>query len=178
MRILNNLIIAGLLLVIVLTFIDCERVQSANNLGVSAVVEPSAVNKRTPSDVENKISQENVLKMKLKVGERTFTAKLYDNETSRALLAQLPMSINMTELHGQEKYYNLPEDLPANGTEAPSIIHEGDIMRWSTNCLVLFYTTYENSHSGYAKIGYIEDIDGLKEAVGTGNVQVTFMQDI
>lgn len=70
----------------------------------------------------------------------------------------------------------MPENLPAQETEAPSTIRAGKIMRWSTNCLVLFYTTYSNSYSGYVKIGYIEDVDGLKEAVGKGNVQVTFME--
>ena len=47
-------------------------------------------------------------------------------------------------------------------------------MCWSSNTLVLFYNTYSNSHGGYVKLGYIEDISGLKEALGKANVQVTF----
>lgn len=176
MRILKKSFIVSLLLVFGLTFTACGMEKSADRSEILPKAETSAVTENSSSDGENKISKENVLKMRVKVGDRIFTAKLYDNETSQALLARLPMTVNMTELHGQEKYYNLPENLPAKAIEAPEIIHAGEIMRWSTNCLVLFYTTYNNSYSGYVKIGYIEDVDGLKEAVGKGNVQVTFME--
>ena len=172
MRRLKNLFGVGLFLFFCLMLTACSAAKSAassENIPVASTVKVSSIE-------ENKPSKEKELKMKVKVGDQVFTAKLYDNETSQALLERLPMTVNMTELNEKEKYYNLPENLPAKGTEAPEIIHEGEIMRWSTNCLVLFYTTYSNSYSGYVKIGYIEDIDGLKEAVGKGDVQVTFME--
>lgn len=47
---------------------------------------------------------------------------------------------------------------------------------WSSNYLVPFYTTCSNSYSGYVRIDYIADVDGLKESVGKGDVQVTFIR--
>jgi hypothetical protein len=84
------------------------------------------------------------------------------------------MTVNMSELNGKEKYYHLLEKLPVRTTETPATIHAGEIMCWSSNSLVLFYNTYANSYGGYVKLGFIEDISGLKEALGQGNVQVTF----
>lgn len=112
--------------------------------------------------------------MKIVVGNKTFTAKMYDNETTRAFIAQMPMTVNMSELNGKEKYYHFPNDLPVGSTDWPVTIHAGEIMIWSSNSLVLFYNTFSNSYGGYVKLGYIEDISGLTSALGSGNVQITF----
>jgi hypothetical protein len=112
--------------------------------------------------------------MNVTVGAKTFAAQMLDNETTRALLARLPMTVNMSELNGKEKYYVLPNDLPAETTETPATIYAGEIMRWSTNTLVLFYSTFANSYSGYVRLGRIEDIAGLVTALGSGSVLVTF----
>ncbi|WP_051251502.1 cyclophilin-like fold protein [Paenibacillus harenae] len=116
---------------------------------------------------------EGMITMDITVGNTTFTAKMDDNETTEALIAQLPMTVNMSELNGLEKFYDLPSDLPAESTERPASIHAGEIMIWSSNTLVLFYNTFSNSNE-YVKVGYIEDISGLASALGTGSVQVTF----
>jgi len=127
-------------------------------------------NRKKNDDVE----VEKMISAKITVGNKVFTAKLYDKETTQALLSKLPMTVNMTELNGREKYYHLPENLPAQSTETPATINAGEIMCWSSNSLVLFYNTYSNSYGGYVKLGYIEDTSGLKEALGKENVQVTF----
>jgi hypothetical protein len=110
----------------------------------------------------------------IKVGNSTFPAKLYDNPTASALLAQFPLKLNMSELNGREKFYNLPGKLPAEQTETPATIQAGEIMLWSSNCLVLFYSTFPNSYGGYVKLGYVEDITGLAAALGSASAQVTF----
>ena len=65
-----------------------------------------------------------------------FSAKLYDNEATRALLRQFPMTLNMSELNGNEKYYHLAENLPSGSTERPLSMKAGDLMCWSGNSLV------------------------------------------
>ncbi|WP_054940638.1 cyclophilin-like fold protein [Paenibacillus ihuae] len=64
-----------------------------------------------------------MINMTIIVGKAAFKAKMYDNETTRALITQLPMTVNMSELNGQEKYY--PEDISgfaaALGPEAVQI---------------------------------------------------------
>ena len=120
------------------------------------------------------VEGQKVISGKITVGNKVFNGKLYDNETTQALVLKLPMTINMAELNGKEKYYHLSENLPAQGAETPATINAGEIMCWSSNSLVLFYNTYSNSYGGYVKLGYIEDVSGLKEALGKENVQVTF----
>jgi hypothetical protein len=126
--------------------------------------------------IENtkKSEVEKMKTMKIMVGSNVFTVKLYDNKTTRALLSQLPMTVDMTELNGREKYYHLSKDLPVESSERPETIHAGEIMCWSSNSLVLFYNTFSNSYSGYVRIGYIEDVSDLASSLGKGNVQVTF----
>nr|QGT51201.1 hypothetical protein Firmicute1046_2770 [uncultured Firmicutes bacterium] len=110
-------------------------------------------------------------KIVLTVNDKTFTATLEKNETAAALKTLLPMAFDMSELNGNEKYYYMPQNLPSNA-ERVSTIHEGDIMLYGSNCLVIFYETFNTSYS-YTKIGHIDDTSGLKAAVGSGSVTVT-----
>ena len=111
-------------------------------------------------------------KMKISIGSNTFTATLYENETTKALKAMLPITLNMSELNGNEKYFHLSTDLPTNTTN-PEIIHEGDLMLWGTNSLVLFYKTFSTSYK-YTKIGHIDNALGLASVVSSGSVAIVF----
>lgn len=108
----------------------------------------------------------------IKVGGHRFQARLYDNETAQALMERLPMTLNMEELHGNEKYYYFDEDLPTN-SESINRIQTGDIMLFGSDCLVLFYDDFSNSYS-YTRIGHIEDEEAFADALGDGTVEVFF----
>ena len=110
--------------------------------------------------------------VEITVNGYTFTAVLYDNETAKAFKSMLPMTITMNELNRNEKYYYLDSSLPTDSTR-PGTIKEGDLMLYGSSCLVLFYETFQSSYS-YTKIGYIDDTSGLKNALGSGNVTVTY----
>lgn len=108
----------------------------------------------------------------ISVGGQDFSATLEDNETARAFLALLPMTVTMTEMNGNEKYYNLPQGLPTD-TFRPGTIQTGDLLLWGSNTVVLFYETFSSGYS-YTRLGRIGDAEGLASAVGSGNVSVTF----
>jgi hypothetical protein len=108
----------------------------------------------------------------LQIGSKTSTVKLFDSASSRALLAMLPMTLTMSELNGNEKYYQMPNRLPTDSQDLRTI-KTGDLMLYGSDTLVLFYQSFNTSYS-YTRLGYIEDVSGLANALGSGSVQVTF----
>lgn len=111
-------------------------------------------------------------KIKIKVGSQTFTATLLDNNSAKAFKEMLPLTLNMTELNNNEKYYDLPNSLPTNSVN-PGTIKNGDLMLYGSKTLVLFYKTFSTSYS-YTKLGAVDDVTGLTAALGSANVTVTF----
>lgn len=108
----------------------------------------------------------------ISVGGQQFKAILYDNETAQEFMKRLPMTLNMEELHGNEKYYYLEEGLPTN-VENIGRIQTGDIMLFGSDCLVLFYDDFSTSYS-YTRIGHIEDEGVLADVLGNGSVEMVF----
>jgi len=111
-------------------------------------------------------------KIKITVNSKTFTATLLDNNSAKAFKKMLPMTINMIDLNGNEKYYDLLNSIPTDASN-PGIINNGDLMLYGSKTLVLFYKTFSTSYS-YTKLGKIDDITGLASALGSGNVTITF----
>lgn len=118
---------------------------------------------------------EETMKLHIKIGNETFTANLYDNAAARELIEKLPMTLDMSELNGNEKYFYMESPLTTE-TEKVGTIHTGDIMLYGADCLVLFYDSFSSPYS-YTRLGYIEDTGKLSEALGDGNVSVTFYME-
>ena len=110
--------------------------------------------------------------LKITIGNVSFSITLEDNATTRAFKTQLPMTVNMSELNGNEKYFNLSNGLPTASTN-PGTIHTGDFMLFGSTTVVVFYKTFSTSYS-YTRLGRIENPSGLADALGSGNVQVKF----
>jgi hypothetical protein len=111
-------------------------------------------------------------KIRIKIGEKIFTATLADNPTATAFKALLPLTIKMNELNNNEKYADLSRSLPINPS-VPAGIQSGDLMMYGSRTLVLFYKGFSTSYS-YTKIGKIDDLTGLVAALGSGDINVTY----
>jgi hypothetical protein len=118
------------------------------------------------------ISNTDSMKLKIIVGGNLFTAMIFNNATTAAFKTKLPLTINMTDLNGNEKYSDLPYDLPKNASN-PGTIQQGDLMLYGSNTLVLFYKTFSTTYK-YSPIGRINDPLRLAEALGSDNVKVMF----
>ena len=122
---------------------------------------------------DNNQQEESAMVIKITVGGKVFSADIEANETGRAFLAKLPLTLDMSELNGNEKYcygVSLPRADKYFGT-----IAAGDLMLYSGNCIVLFY----GSAGGYSytRIGQLQSVEGLSAALGSGSVKVTFSKE-
>ena len=55
----------------------------------------------------------NESRMWITVGERRFAVTLADTDAGRAFAARLPLTLDMSDLNGNEKKFDLPTALPA-----------------------------------------------------------------
>ena len=118
------------------------------------------------------ITHADTMKLKIIVGTNVFPATLYNNATVTAFKVKLPMSINMVELNGNEKYFDLAGKLPVSSSN-PTMVQSGDLMLYGSNTLVLFYKTFSTSYS-YTPLGRVDNPADLSAALGIGNVTVSF----
>lgn len=114
--------------------------------------------------------EQNMYHVQLLVGEQSFTASLYNTSTVKNLIERLPLSLEMGELHGNEKYYYFSDSFPTdaqNGTQ----INTGDLKLYGNDCLVLFYKDFQTSYA-YTSLGQVDNVQGLAQALGNGKVEV------
>ena len=158
-----RMLVAGMMTA--LMFCGCdERNQIQKTNGIGTVKAEFKVREGNSNMVASNV--------KMNIGTREFTIHLEDTETARELAKRLPLSLEMTELNGNEKYANLSSPLPTS-VEKVGIIETGDVMLWGDDCLVVFYKSFSTSYS-YIRIGHITEVDGLAKAVGKGNVTIDF----
>lgn len=110
--------------------------------------------------------------VRLTVGDRAFAVELADTPAARDFATRLPLSLAFDELNGNEKFTYLDAPLPTQPSN-PGTIHQGDVMLFGDNCLVVFYDTFSTNHQ-YTRIGRIADADGLAAAVGKSQAEMTF----
>ena len=158
----------GVLLVLslLLVFFSCS--------GCGSAVEPPVSSVSQSSETLSDSSQEETETMlKIQIGDNSFTASLANNTTVDAfkeLLADGPLTLNMSDYAGMEKGVDLGVTLPQNNRQMNTVA--GDIILYQGRTFVIYYDT--NSWS-LTPIGKIQntDADTLRKALGTGDVTVT-----
>jgi hypothetical protein len=106
------------------------------------------------------------------VGERRLAVTLADTDAARAFAARLPLTLDMSDLNGNEKKFDLPKELPAKPSR-PGTIRNGDLMLYGASTVVLFYLTFDSPYS-YTRLGQVDDPSGLAQALGQRSVRVRF----
>ncbi|MES2716081.1 MAG: cyclophilin-like fold protein [Pseudomonadota bacterium] len=111
-------------------------------------------------------------RMWMTIGTRRFAVTLEDNPTERAFMQLLPMTLDMPDLNSNEKHVRLPRSLPTQA-ERPGTLRAGDVMLYGSSTLVVFYETFDSSHSN-TRIGRMADSAGLARALGPGSARIAF----
>lgn len=114
-------------------------------------------------------TEKNLQNIEITVNGKTFSATLNDNEAARAFAAMLPLTLEMSDYSGFEKVGSLGTSLPTNNSQTTT--QSGDIVLYNGNQIVIFYGS--NSWS-YTRLGKVDDLSGWKDALGSGDVTVTF----
>lgn len=125
-------------------------------------------------DAENESveEEESEMRMRVQVNGSTFYAVLEENEAVRTLVELMenaPVTVAMRDYAGFEKVGPLGQSLPAGNSQTTT--QAGDIVLYNGDQIVIFYGS--NSWS-YTRLGRIEDLTGWEEALGGGDVTVTF----
>ncbi|WHU90510.1 cyclophilin-like fold protein [Pantoea agglomerans] len=112
------------------------------------------------------------MKIIMTINHQSYEIALADNATAKAFVQQLPLTMTMEELNGNEKFADLPAALNSD-PHKPGTIQQGDVMLYGNKTLVLFYETFQTSYS-YTPIGKVLSTDNLKKRVGEGGIDVRF----
>ncbi len=115
---------------------------------------------------------DNMQNIIITIKNKKYEAILYDNSTTKELIKKFPITITMSDLNGNEKYYNFSKSFSTSSENVASI-NKGDIMLFGDNCLVIFYKSF-STHYKYTKLGYIKNTEDLEDSFGKGDISITF----
>jgi hypothetical protein len=156
-------ICASLLTLFVLTVAGCgDDGQSTSTSPRSTqnrpTAEPAASQPSgTPSGNAASSNQGEQVKVHIAIGDQRFTATIFDSAAGRDLIAQLPLSIDMTDHGSVEKTGPLPAPLSLDGQPDGADPDVGDVGYYAPgNDLVLYY----GNQSYYPGIVVLGRLDG------------------
>ncbi len=102
----------------------------------------------------------------------TYSATLADNSSAKAfaeLLKSGPLTVSAHDYGSFEKVGELGRSLPRNDEQITT--SPGDIILYQGNQITVYYA--QNSWS-FTRLGRVDDPSGLREALGDGDVEITF----
>lgn len=163
---LKNIII---LLLAALLIMGCQQTSQENQ---APIQEGKKINGAADQDIARNLEEDIFNAMKLTINGQEFEITVYQNETVQNLMDKFPLTLQMDDLNGNEKYHDLNFNLPTK-SESVHYIQAGDLMLFGSNCLVLFYDSFATSYS-YTKIGHVTNADELANVVGNGRIEIKF----
>lgn len=159
-----------ILLIIGIIIAGCQNNDSSINNQDSD--RTNFIQKQRSDDVEE---QNETMEILMTINDQDFVVLLDENATTEALIEQLPMTMTMEDLNGNEKYYYVENSFPTNAQPIEKI-EAGDFMLFGNDCLVLFYESFSTSYT-YTRLGEIEDVENFLKIINQENsIDVTLHQ--
>ena len=112
----------------------------------------------------------------VKIKNVDYEFEFKDTEVANQIKAKLPFTVPMTNLNGNEVYYQFSGESFTAKAKSVQTINMGDIYLYQSNFLVLFYKTFTTSYS-YTEIGKLKDPTGLDTLIGNNNVEVQWLKN-
>lgn len=134
--------------------------------------ETSADTESTAQASQKEESEVKEIKIRITVGGRQLTATLENNATTRAVVAQMPMTLHMMDLYGREMCYRygayaLPTDNMRDDNYAV-----GDIAYWAPGGSLVILYEQNGEEFSRQHLGHIDS--GVEVFKTTGDADVTF----
>ena len=169
---MNKLICMVVLFAVLSMVTACGN--SRNEQDVDRELEISTATPDSPDieAVQEYVEQEEI-EMNVQIGDTTFTATLAENssvDALRELMADGPLSLNMSDYANMEKGADLGVTLPQNNERMNT--QAGDIILYQGRTFVIYYDTNSWSLTPIAKIDNV-DAEELRGVLGTGDITVT-----
>ncbi len=105
------------------------------------------------------------------VGEKTFTANIYESELSNSFLKELPLSLHL-ERDERDYFSPLKEKLFGRAEKASTVVR-GDIAICNSISVSIFLETI-STDSNFSKLGHVRNPDELIRAIRENKGNVTF----
>ena len=112
--------------------------------------------------------------MNININGQVASVQLEDNTTTKAILANMPFTIQMDDLHQNEKYYYFDKSFPVS-PQPIQTIEAGDVLLYQNNCLVIFYKSAKPVAS-YTRIGKISRFQEIRASFGNKSVSVQWYE--
>lgn len=126
------------------------------------------------ANIQEETEEENT--MYIQIGETVWTAALEDNPSAdawRELLAQGPVTVDMSDYGGFEKVGGIGTSLPQSNRQITT--RPGDIILYQGTSITIYYDT---NTWNFTPLGHVENVtqEDLKKVLKAGgeNVSVTF----
>ena len=111
----------------------------------------------------------------IKLNGKEFEFEFKDTEVANQIKSKLPFTVKMTNLNGNEVYYQFSGESFTTNHKSVGTINIGDIYLYQSNFLVLFYKTFTTSYS-YTEIGKLKDATGLDTIIGSSDIEVEWFK--
>jgi hypothetical protein len=148
---LRAAVCAALLTVAAPTVAGCgDSGQSGDTRGGTPSTSPS------PSRIGSAPDQEEQMKIQITIGNERLRATMFDSAAGRDLIAQLPLTIDMTDHGSVEKTGPLPSPLSLDGQPDGADPDIGDVGYYAPGNDLVFYYGDQSYYPGIVIIGRLD----------------------
>jgi hypothetical protein len=161
---------AALLTFAVVTLAGCGDAAQSGDTGVGT---PSA--STSPSGAEASPGQEEPMKIHIVIviGDQRFRATIFDSAAGRDLIAQLPLTIDMTDHGSVEKTGPLSRPLSLDGQPDGADPDPADVGYYAPGDDLVFYYGDQSYHPGIVIIGRLDGDAASRIADMDGDITAT-----